>query len=114
MLEHTDERFLEELRRRIPYPVFLQHTGGGVWVTVIDLTIDARGLGPQVWITREEDWLVGAYDFEADPEDEGDCLELMTVLHGRDDPEYVTKKIARVLEFFRRTFRQLDREQQAK
>lgn len=110
-LTHTDDAFLEALRRHVDHPIFVEHTGGGVMVTVIDLTIDERGQGAQVWITRDDDWLVGFYDFAQDVEDEGECLAMMTTHNDRDDAEHVAQRIARVLTFFDRTFVELAKQQ---
>lgn len=52
------------------------HTGGGVFVAAVDLSLDGRFMGRQIWLTRDgaNEWLVGLYDFAADPEDEGLCV----------------------------------------
>ena len=54
------------------------HTGGGVFVAAIDLSQDGRLMGRQLWLTREgpNEWLLGFYDFAADPEDEGLCVAI--------------------------------------
>lgn len=59
------------------------HTGGGCMVRRIpvphlvdgDVCVDVNA-GREVWLTRDETWLVGFYDFNADECDEGVCLEL--------------------------------------
>lgn len=54
------------------------HTGGGVMVCTIDLTLDGRGIGRQAWLTRDAGtWLLGFYDFALDPDDEGIVVALL-------------------------------------
>lgn len=77
--------------------VYAYHTGGGVMVCIIDLSQDGRLLGRQAWLTREEDWILGFYDFGADEEDEGVCVSLMTPLARRDNPFYVAAQVAGIL-----------------
>lgn len=57
---------------------YSMNTGGGCMVCVADLSIDGRGLGRQLWLTRETDreWLLGFYDFANDADDEGLCVSL--------------------------------------
>ena len=85
------------------------HTGGGVMVMAIDLSLDARGIGRSIWLTREgeREWLIGFYDFGENVEDEGICLSLncpndYSVLDGEprnlaDSPMYVASQVAGVL-----------------
>jgi hypothetical protein len=72
------------------------HTGGGVMVAAVDLSIDGRFMGRQLWLTREEDWILGFYDFYADEEDEGVSVSLVTG-NRADDPLYVAAQVAAIL-----------------
>ena len=84
-LSETSGRLMEALQNAIP-PVFgqeslaigPQHTGGGTFVMAIDISQDGRGMGRQIWLTREDErtWFVGFYDFAADESDEGIVLAL--------------------------------------
>lgn len=62
-LSETDDRLLLALTRETGFVSYSLHTGGGCMVAVVDLSEDARGIGKAVWLTREEDWLIGFYDF---------------------------------------------------
>jgi len=107
-LTHTDPRLIEALavtigavfgRDRILTDCL--NTGGGCMVARVDLSLDGRGMGRQVWLTREDEWLLGFYDFEADEETEGVCVELC--LHGerKDDPTAVAEQVAAILRALR-------------
>lgn len=86
---------------------YSMNTGGGCMVLVADLSIDGRGVGRQIWLTRETDreWLIGFYDFSADADDEGLCLSLMCPNDYSgdeprslaDSPLYVASQVAGVL-----------------
>lgn len=73
------------------------HTGGGIMVAAVDLSIDGRFMGRQCWLTREDDWLLGFYDYYADEEDEGVCVSLMVPKNQQDDPFYVASRVAAIL-----------------
>lgn len=95
MLTHNDPEIREALEAATGIEWTLWHSGGGCMV----LTTTLAHAGHEVWITREEDWLLGLYDFASDEEDEGVCVELMTTYDERDNPERVAAKVA---ELFRR------------
>ena len=65
------------------------HTGGGCMV--------ARAIfdeGCELWLTREEDWLLGFYNFVADEEDEGVCTTLLLFGTDKDDAQAVARAVA--------------------
>ena len=115
-LTHTDPRLRDALGVAVaealgrPDPVLTDtlHTGGGVMVTAVDLSQDGRFQGRQLWLTREEDWLLGFYDF-TDPEDEGICVVLpahrvpITSVTppewgtSADDPQWVAGQVAGIV-----------------
>jgi hypothetical protein len=83
------------------------HTGGGVYVAVVDLSLDARFMGRQLWLTREDEttWLLGFYDFAENVEDEGVCVaiscpRLIPPNYDRssaDSPWYIASQVAAIL-----------------
>lgn len=91
-ITETSPALLEALAAATGRESFVEHTGGGVMVAVVNL-----GGGKQVWLTREEKWIVGFYDFTADVEDEGICLELLVFGDDNDDPEKVAAAVAGIL-----------------
>ncbi len=96
-LTETSEQLIEELQQQTGFESYTRHTGGGCMVAVVDLTQDARGLGRQAWLTRDADgWILGFYDFAADEEDEGVCVELVA-LGDLNSPEYVAAQVAAIL-----------------
>ena len=104
MLDQTSPELLDALRDtlaltfgRETIDVQCWHSGGGCMVLTVDLSLDGRGLGRQVWLTREEDWIFGVYDFALDPEDEGVCVSLLTTLDERENPLRVAAKVAALL-----------------
>jgi hypothetical protein len=87
-------------------PVYVEayHTGGGCMVAAVDLSIDGRMIGRQLWLTREDGWIVGFYDFAAekgsehsDKEDEGVCVKLLLADRQLDDPHAVAGQVAAIL-----------------
>lgn len=80
-------------------PLYVEalHTGGGCMVAAVDLSQDGRMIGRQAWLTREEGWILGFYDFAADVEDEGVCVELWLSTRDRDNPHAVADAVARIL-----------------
>jgi hypothetical protein len=96
MLTETTPGFVEAVENATGFQTTLLHTGGGVQVCAIDLSLDARYMGRQAWLTRDGGWLLGFYDFGADPEDEGVCVQLIT--RNPDDPDEVASIAARLLE----------------
>lgn len=94
-LEQTNPELLEALKRETGFESFDLHTGGGVMVAVVDLSIDARGLGMQAWLTREgADWLLGFYNFADSEEDEGVCVTLFTPGEKVDNAEWIATQVA--------------------
>lgn len=53
-----------------------EHTGGGVMVMIVDLSINGIEKTRQLWLTREDTWYLGFYDFGEDEEDEGIVVSL--------------------------------------
>ena len=80
------------------------HTGGGIMVAAVDLSIDGRFHGRQVWLTREDanEWLLGLYDFYMDEEDEGLCVAIRGTRQRdgsttADSPQWVAAQVAGIL-----------------
>lgn len=112
MLEQTDPALLAALKDVLPRDVGVDtyNTGGGVMVTRIVPPDVAAGLlerpdagiieqirTGEVWVTREDKWLLGFYDFRSDEDDDGVFAELLLVAGGEDDPRVVAGTIARML-----------------
>lgn len=87
----------QAFNRSEPLECYAQNTGGGCFVAVVDLSLDARGIGRQLWLTREEDWFLGFYDFSDDPEDEGIVVQLPGSGELNDSVEYVAATVAGIL-----------------
>ncbi len=85
------ENFLTEVS------VYPFNSGGGCMVLSVDLTQDGREGGRQLWITREERWVLGFYDFASDVEDEGVCVELCLTTAQAEDAYAVSLAIAGIL-----------------
>lgn len=68
----------------------LDHTGGGVEV----MRVNAPG-GGQIWLTREDVWIVGFYHFGQLEEDEGVVLNWTGP--GLDDPALVASMVRGIL-----------------
>lgn len=68
------------------------HTGGGVFVCDIDL-----GFGRHAWLTREDEWLLGFYNFASSPEDEGVCVQLILPPLARDTAPAVAEAVRGIL-----------------
>lgn len=96
MLTETSPALIESLKDHTGLTCFTQHTGGGCYVAVVDLTIDGRGLGRQVWLTRDGDWLLGFYDFAEFPEDEGIVVPL-SLIENPDEPDVVAYAVTVLL-----------------
>lgn len=83
-------------------PLFVDalNTGGHVMVAAMDLSLDARLMGRQAWLTREDDttWLLGIYDFAMDEEDEGVSVDLRFPATGEaDNPHIIASRVAAIL-----------------
>lgn len=103
-MKETTPELIEALRVKLSQALgldtidtYAMNTGGGVMVAMVDLSQDGRGIGRQVWLTRDDDWLLGFYDFAADPEDEGVCVSLMLSENDRDLPDVVAGRVAAIL-----------------
>lgn len=74
------------------------HTGGGVYVAAVDLAIDGRFSGRQLWLTRDSEntWLLGVYDFSIDEEDEGEAFPLYFPRLA-DNPHFVAERVLGLL-----------------
>lgn len=76
------------------------NTGGNVMVCAMDLSLDARLMGRQAWLTREDDttWLLGFYDFAMDEEDEGVSVDLRFPATGEaDNPQIIASRVAAII-----------------
>lgn len=94
-LTQYDDEFRSLLSRETSKVVDLYHTGGNHWVARLSHT-DRTGTC-QVWVTREEKWYVGFYDFARDEEDEGACVELLLNEQDSNNRLVVANSIARIL-----------------
>lgn len=95
-LTETSDELREALKAAIPSAaVGTLHTGGGRMVMAMTFP---EG-GAEVWLTREENWICGFYNFADDPDDEGACVDLMlSTYRGEvDDPNAVARKVATIL-----------------
>lgn len=100
-LDETSEELLDALANacgaaldREPLRTEALHTGGGIMVAAVDLSIDGRFMGRQMWLTREEGWVLGFYDYAADEDDHGVCVALTCDL---DSAEAVAREVAAIL-----------------
>lgn len=73
------------------------NTGGGCMVVDVDLTQDGRGMGRTLWLSSEDDWLLGVYDWSAADDDEGVCVGLLIAPQDMDNPQAVARKVADLL-----------------
>lgn len=79
------------------YNCYSMHTGGGCYVLAVQaVRADGTPKGRELWLMREDEWVLGFYDFGADPEDEGVCMYLLP--RAKDDPEAVATEVARLVE----------------
>lgn len=90
VLTQTSKLLLDALRKETALPVRLW--GGRVAWIILGET--------DVWVTRDEDWIVGFYNFSRDPDDEGICVSLYTTALEREDPVAVARKVTRLLSFY--------------
>jgi hypothetical protein len=96
-LTQDDPRLLQAVRQASGFEPLVNQTGGGCTVLAIDLTQDCRLMGRQIWLSREDEWIVGVYDFAADPDDQGVCFTLMIPPNERDNPMRVAREVAGIL-----------------
>lgn len=80
------------------------HTGGGCMVAAIDLSQDGRLMGRQLWLTREEHWVLGFYEHDDHYGDigqteghEGVCVQLLGSRHDENRPEWVAGQVAGIV-----------------
>lgn len=73
------------------------NTGGGCYVLCVDLSINLIDRSRQLWLTRDDSWYLGFYDFGQNEEDEGIVVQLQ--LHGErmDDPNAVAAEVAGIV-----------------
>lgn len=107
-LDQTSETLADTLREYLAalydletVDVYPLHTGGGCMVLQADLSQDGRGMGRALWLTREEEWTLGFYDF-ADPDLDltdglGVCVTLCLSPADRDNPAAVAEAVAGIL-----------------
>jgi hypothetical protein len=100
-LTETSPELLRALRHHVAMAIRTEsvdvqphHTGGGIMVACIDLSQDGRGIGRQAWLTRDENWMLGIYDYGRDPEDQGLCVGLLLSPTEADDPFAVARTVA--------------------
>lgn len=100
MLDSDSTELLAHLQGTTGFQAAALNTGGGVIVAAVDLSIDARFLGRQIWLTRdgEDDWLLGFYDFATDEEDEGIVVALNIQRRYMDNPGYIAAQVAGILQ----------------
>lgn len=96
-LENTDPRLAEAIQEISGLQSQIYHTGGGVMVLEIDLTQDGRFLGPVAWLTRDDGWQLGFYDFAKDPDDMGDVVTLFVLQADQDNPDAVANAVEGLL-----------------
>jgi hypothetical protein len=97
-IDQSDPAFIAALGKATGRPVESIHTGGGCMVTAIFRgTFEAES--QQVWITREDRWLLGIYDFAKNEDDEGICVELNP--RTPNDPDAVARFIADYIDRWR-------------
>jgi len=107
VLDHTSVHLHDALSHAIgealgvdAVSVCSYHTGGGVMVCDIDLTQDGRNLGRTLWLTREGvygDWMLGFYDWNVNPDDDGVLVYLILPGEDADDPALVAGAVAGIL-----------------
>jgi hypothetical protein len=97
LLDALGARLGETLGLEGPILVDSLHTGGGVFVAAVDLSQDGRFIGRQVWLTREDEWILGVYDFAADEADEGVCVTLFAPQDRAEDPQWIAGQVAGIL-----------------
>ena len=100
-LANTLREYLAAVFDRETIDVAPLHTGGGCMVLQADLSQDGRGIGRALWLTREEDWILGFYDF-SDPaldltDGLGVCVTLCLSPADRDNPAAVAEAVAGIL-----------------
>jgi hypothetical protein len=95
-LTETSPDLLSALAEATGLPCSVHHTGGGCMVASVSLRD-----GAEVWLTRDEGWVCGFYDFAADPEDDGLCVSLLEhdtgVGSSNDDPAWVAGQVAGII-----------------
>ncbi len=103
-LDETSEELLAALGQAVgaaldrePVRTEALHTGGGIMVAAVDLSIDGRFMGRQLWLTREEGWTLGMYDYYADEDDHGVCVRLLLSPAQLDSPQAVADEVAAIL-----------------
>jgi hypothetical protein len=103
-LTQTSEELLEALRAELfnlyGYEINVErmNTGGGMMVTRIDLSINAIEQTRDIWLTREDRWILGFYNFALDVEDEGITVDLNAYGENAESPWYIAGQVVGILQ----------------
>ena len=73
------------------------NSGGGCYILSADLSQDGRGIGPQLWLTRDSEWLLGFYDFGGDPNRDDDGVVVSLTVHDPENPDSIAAAVAGIL-----------------